>query len=148
MVSDLNREEIIEQVNENETIYSEISRDDESEHRIVDTASPDIENLTTAYIINPDDDPPSIGHYEKFKALYYNFHSDKWDVFEEAVAEFTRDAQKFVKIDTTIKGTYKPRSMNANDPTIMQRLYRRNRRRAMRTVQGGETTACKVSHND
>lgn len=91
---------------------------------------------------HPDDAPPSQIHMEKFKELFYNYDNDRWDEFEEAVAIFTSGLQNHVKISINPNATFTPRSINENNPTVIQRLYRRNPRRAIWTIQGDTGNIC------
>lgn len=102
--------------------YMLVEDEDESIIEAEENLSAEFDELSRKYLNHPDDDPPSKIHTEKFKDLYYNFEMLRWEEFECAVKKFTNDLRDHVKITANPSTSFKPRSINENDPAVLQRL--------------------------
>lgn len=51
-----------------------------------------------------------------------------------------------VKITANPTTTFKPSSINENDPAVLQWLYHKYRRKAVRSLKGDKSNICKVEH--
>lgn len=109
-----------------------------------DNAGTNEDNINETNIPNPDEPPPSHKFIMRLKNIVHNYSNDKWFEFEALVDEITEDAKDHVKIPKDLPSTFNLKVTDTNDPTAMQRLYRRNRRRAMRLIQGERTKPCNV----
>lgn len=93
----------------------------------------------------PDEKSPSDHFMEKFKYILHNYTEEKWPLFEDTIEKFTKDIQATYKIK--IKSTNKQAPpQNPHDPTYIQRLYRRNRRSAIRKVLDNNSEQCNIPH--
>lgn len=104
------------------------------------------EQASEELIPNPDAPAPSDRFLPRFRDLLESFSLDKWDEFEEAVADFVEFAQNHVGIKKD--GPKRPGGApppDKNDPIAMQRLYRRNRKRALRIITNDTSNRCNVS---
>lgn len=123
---------------------------------IDDTQIDDPEDQVTPEFIkniipNPDEKSPSDIFIDRFKDILANFSDVRWDKFELLVKEFTESAQKKVKVygpppDRPVTNTNQY-TQDQIDRSFIQRLYRKNRRRAVRKILGHEQISCKVSHS-
>ena len=96
------------------------------------------------FIPNPDAASPSDGLILKLRDLLRNYHEDNWEVFEGLVNEFTELAQKTNNIRTDSYNVLKSKPNNRDNPAFIQRLYRRNRRRAVRLIREETQSQCSV----
>lgn len=101
-------------------------------------------------IPNPDEKAPSDPFINPFKQILTDYAEDRWADFEHLVNEFITAAQKKVKVygppparPATTSNQY---TQDQVDPSFIQRLYRKNRRRAVRKVLGHSQNSCKISH--
>ena len=69
---------------------------------------------------------------------------DTWDRFEETLQRITSLATELLKLPTTSNHNRPARQINVQDPQSIQKLYRRNRRRAMRLILEGESRPCEI----
>lgn len=100
------------------------------------------------YTIDPDEETPSDPFINKFLSISHEYDPDKWPQFEELLTEFINAAKTHVKLDKVIDASRPPPTQHVNDPTFIQRLYRRNRRSAIRKIVQGDNVQCKVPHAD
>lgn len=115
------------------------------------------DNLPTAeevqnellFSINPEikEDTPSDAFYPRFREIMVDYSDNKWDQFITLIDEFTKAIRKYVKIDGIDSSTYKRNTIDPKDPTATQRLYRRNRRRALRLIKE-QNSSCNVPISD
>lgn len=103
--------------------------------------------VTNMNLRDPTDVPASEKFVDRLKDMYKYYSDNKWEEFESLVDEITKDAQKFVKLDKFTAAGTKKKEIEPHDPIAMQRLYRRNRRRTMRVLQGEQNTSCPIAHN-
>ena len=71
---------------------------------------------------------------------------ENWTRFEGILEEVTLKAQELVKIPVR-RGSQKP-TERPEDPRWIQKLYKRNRRKAMRLVLGEENRKCEIPKED
>lgn len=102
------------------------------------------EQASEELIPNPDEPATSDRFLPRFRELLESFSLDKWDEFEEAVADFVEFAQNHVGIKKD--GPKRPGGAppDKNYPSAMQRLYRRNRKRALRIITNDTSNRCNV----
>lgn len=97
--------------------------------------------------IDPDTSSPSEPFVDRFKDILNDFTDDKWALFEATVNEFVEDIQKTYKIKVNNNNNNRPPPpQNPHDPTFIQRLYRRNRRSAIRKVLEKPFAQCNIAH--
>ena len=96
------------------------------------------------FIPNPDAASPSDGIILKLRDLSRDFSSEDWAAFEALVLEFTELAQKVNNIQVGDNLVLKSKSNNKDNPAFIQRLYRRNRRRAVRLIRENTQSQCSV----
>lgn len=108
----------------------------------------DEEFLENGRIRNPDAASPSLKYQEEFANINREFDKNKWDLFEDTLRNFVDFAQERVGLKKYNNDVRKARIFNDKDPTQMQRLYRRNRRRAAREVLEIPTAQCPVPQED
>ena len=65
-----------------------------------------------------------------------------WDKFESIVQQITEKATELLKLPPPANRDRPARPINAEDPQSIQKLYRRNRRRAMRILVEGDSEPC------
>lgn len=95
-------------------------------------------------IPHPDDLPPSHKFVIQLKTILHNYTDEKWPEFEALVEEISEDLKTCAKIPKDPPASFTIKNTDTNDPTAMQRLYRRNRRRAMRLIQGEKSQPCNI----
>lgn len=98
-------------------------------------------------IRNPDEPSPSAHFETKFRDILNDFNSESWNLFEETLEEYIEFSKKHVGLkDISVDSNNKNEKFNAKDPAKVQRLYRRNRRKATREVLNKPNTSCSVPH--
>lgn len=115
-----------------------------------DDNSPDNEDegdyhLQNNLIPNPDDDNPSKEYHTIFSNILRSYNSEKWEDFEETLHQSVIFSQGYVKLKDNPPGNRANKKFNNKDPAAMQRLYRRNCRRAALNIP---STQCHVPAND
>ena len=96
------------------------------------------------FIPNPDAASPSDPIILKLRDISRDFSNDNWAAFEALVAEFTELAQKVNNIQVSDNSVFKSKPNNKDNPAFIQRLYRRNRRRAVRLIKENTQSQCSV----
>lgn len=100
---------------------------------------------------HPDAPSPSWEFILLLNELARNFNENKWEEFEELLKKFIDFGQEFVHLKKfkKISQRAKPNSkINSKDPSNIQKLYRRNRRRATREILHGSSSSCNVPAED
>lgn len=69
---------------------------------------------------------------------------ESWSRFQTILAEATEVAAKTVKLPDQTKQDGPRRPINPEDPRAIQRLYRRNRRQAVRLITDGQSPRCAI----
>ncbi|XP_069176419.1 uncharacterized protein [Procambarus clarkii] len=81
---------------------------------------------------------------KEFSAPLHNLlHHPDWDAFTELLQQITTTMQEHFKIQTDGSSTTST-PIDVNDCAAIQRLYRRNRRRAIRLITTGESARCAI----
>ena len=90
---------------------------------------------------NPDDPSPSADFLKKFKSILISDSVNEWEAFTSLLDDYIRFAQKRVKLPED-KESRTFRKPNPRNKTFIQRLYKRNRRRAVRLILGQAQGNC------
>lgn len=120
---------------ENENDGAQVS-DDELQNQFLSGINPDPNNIIA-----------SDQFVNRLKDMLAGYTPDRWNEFNSLVEEIIAAAQEHVKIKDK-ETTFTIRNGDPRDPTTTQRTYRRNRRRAMRTVKGEQNKYCNVNIDD
>ena len=73
--------------------------------------------------------------------------SDQWSLFESTLVEITEAAKKELKIPAPKTSTESRQPPQVDDAKFLQKLYHRNRRKAIRLITTGDSTPCTVPTN-
>lgn len=133
---DINRLSQVEDNNDAEFMIESADREDGPDDHFPNTRLP-----------HPDAPNPSTDFIDKFSTLNSEFSADKWNDFEECLDKYIQFSQEYVKIKKPKNNSQNSSNkIDIKDPSSVQRLYRRNRRRAAREILNGSSSACNVSH--
>lgn len=99
---------------------------------------------------HPDAPSPSLGFIRKFKEINDAYNEEKWKLFEEELEKYIVFGQGHVGLDKFKENRSKTSNsqINPRDPAAIQRLYRRNPRRSIRTIRNDTSAQCEVNHDE
>ena len=97
------------------------------------------------FLPDPDAPSPADIFLDRFRDLSRNFSLANWNDFESLVDEFISFAQKHNGIKSNDSIPFKSKPNNSTNPSFIQRLYRRNRWRAVRLIREDTKPQCDVS---
>ena len=97
---------------------------------------------STDEVVDPDSASPSEEFIKKFRS-FFNDENAQWETIRQTIEEYTEFVQSLckVRIDSSFKGR---RLQNPKNPRFIQRLYRRNRRRAVRLIMNDSQPQCEL----
>lgn len=109
---------------------------------------PPDEYLLTEDQVEIDADPPMAAHISHLRALgSAPADDDTWQDFCNTMEQITLEIQDRVKLPAPTEQHRPVRESQINDCAYIQRLYRRNRRRAVRLILEGEKPRCALDMN-
>lgn len=102
--------------------------------------------ISEANVPDPDSPSPSSEYIEAFSAFVES--GVTWPDFEHKYNEFVKFAQDHVNIRIPNNGQSRLPPPNHRDPKVIQKLYRSNRRRAIRLITTDDTPRCSLPISD
>lgn len=99
-------------------------------------------------IPNPDAKAKSDKFLPQLRDLIENYDIARWDEFEGLVNEIVADAQECAHIKITSNKPKTNRTLNPDDPSFVQKSYRRNRKRTLRVITNDNSSSCSVPQED
>lgn len=140
-----------------ETPISQVSQSQTSSLGAVNQAkvdaAEDVKPFLSQVVIDEDADPcqeddehPACAFIDSLELIKANpDKSSQWGDFVQTLNEFIDCGQKHVKLPAP-KSYIKRKKQNPRDSVTIQKLYKRNRRRAIRLLTGGDPERCNLDH--
>lgn len=99
-------------------------------------------------VTDPDRPSPSQEYINYFQNILDNWDGFSWEQFEAKLEAFVEFGQKHVNLKAWSEGYIKPPPPNPKDPRVIQKLYRNNRRRAIRLITENDTPRCNLTSDE
>ena len=98
----------------------------------------------------PEEEPPPSNYLldEYLAPLNEQCRETNWDDFEALLENITAKIQQHFRIQTAPAQQSEPRPIDIDNCRDIQRIYRQNRRRAVRLILDGQNTRCNISNPD
>lgn len=99
-------------------------------------------------IPNSDAKAASDKYLPQLRDFIENFDESRWDDFEILIDEFIADAQEHAHIKVSSNKPKINRNLNPDDPSFIQKSYRRNRKRTLHVITNDNSSSCNVPRED